>query len=63
MLEGLEVVAVSCLRSSELYCDISTLKGIAVEVLLIVNVNNTHNLMTTAEGYLLYHLTHLAVAD
>ena len=63
VLECAQVIAVCCLRGRKLYRHISTLEGLAVEVFLIVNVDNTHNFMSTAEGYLFYHLAHLAVAD
>ena len=63
VLKGTKIIAISSLGCCKLYRYISTLEGFAIEVLLIVDVDNTHNLMTTAEGYLFYHLTHLAVAD
>ena len=34
-----------------------------VKILLIVNIDDTHNLMTTVAGNLLYHLTHFSVTD
>ena len=63
VLKGTKIIAICSLRSRKLYRYISTLEGLAVEVILIVDVDNTHNFMTTAQGYLLYHLTHFAVAD
>ena len=59
----LQVVAISSLRGGKLNGDVGTLEGLAVEVLLIININDTYNLVTTADGYLFNHLTHLAVAD
>ena len=43
--------------------NISRGKGLAVEVLLVVDVDYTYNLVATAKGYLLNHLAHLAIAD
>ena len=63
MLESTQIVAVGSLRSRKLYRYISTLKGLRVEVLLIIDINDTHNLMTTAQGDLFDHLAHLTVAD
>ena len=57
-----DVVAVCSLRGSKLNGNIGTPEGLAFEVLLVVNVNNTHNFVPTTQSYLLYHLAHLAVA-
>ena len=60
---GLQVVTISRLRRSELNCHISRRKCRTVKILLIVNIDDTHNLMTTVAGNLLYHLTHFSVTD
>ena len=60
---SLQIVTIGSLRSREFNSHISRCKLRAVEVLLVVDINDTHNFMTTAEGDLLDHLTHLSVAD
>ena len=57
------VVTISHLWGRELNGHISRCKCRTVKVLLVVNINDTHNLMTTVTGNLLNHLAHLAVAD
>jgi hypothetical protein len=42
---------------------VGTAKGWAVEVLLVVDIDDGHYLMPTAEGYFFYHVAHLAVTD
>ncbi len=61
--KGTQVVAVGCGRIGKLYGYVSRGESIAVEVFLIVNVDYAHNLVAAVQGYLLYHLAHLAVAD
>lgn len=61
--KGPEIVAVGGSRIGELDGNISRGKGLAVEVLLVVDVDYTYNLVATAKGYLLNHLAHLAIAD
>ena len=60
---SLQIVAVGHSGIGELNGHISRAESIALEILLIVNVNNTHDFMTTAAGYLFDHLAHFAVAD
>ena len=61
--KSLQVVTVCSLRSCELNGHISRSEGLALKVLLVVDINNTHNFMATAFGDLLDHLSHLSVAD
>ena len=59
----LQIVAVGCLWRRKFNGNIGRCKGLALKLLLVVNINDTHNLMAAAQGYLFYHLTHFAVAD
>ena len=60
---GFQVVAIGRLRSRELDGHIGRSKGLRIEVLLVVDVNDTHYLMATVQRDLFDHLAHLAVAD
>ena len=60
--EGLHVVVVGSMRCGKLYGHIGTLECIAIKILLVVNVDNAHYLVSTTQGYLLYHTAHLAVS-
>ena len=60
---SLQVIAISCLRSSKLDGYVSRSKSRRIKVLLIINIDNTHDFMTTVKGDLLNHFTHLSVAD
>ena len=62
-LPSLEVVAVSNCRICELNGNLCRSESLALEILKVVDINDTYYLMTTAEGNLLDHLTHLAVSD
>ena len=62
LCERLEEVSVCGLRSGELYRHIGACKCLALEILLVIDVYNTYNLMATAQGNLLNHLSHLAIA-
>ena len=59
--ESLEIVAISHMRCRELNGDIGGRKLRAVEVLLVVDINDTNDFVTSAKGYFFYHLAHLAV--
>ena len=60
---GFQIVAVGRLRGGKLNGHIGRCKLRALKVLLIINVYDTHDFMTTVDGNLLNHLTHLSVAD
>ena len=60
---GFQIVTISHLRGCELNGYISRRKRWTVEVLLIVNIDDTYNLMSTVTGNLLYHLAHLSITD
>ena len=60
---SLQVIAISSLRSSKLDGYVSRSKSRRIKVLLIINIDNTHDFMTTVKGDLLNHFTHLPVAD
>ena len=59
---SLEVVVVCNCRVSELDGNISRSEGWAFEILKVVYINDAYYLMSTAEGNLFNHLTHLAVS-
>ena len=59
---GFQVVAIGCLRSCKLNGHIGRCELWRVEVLLVVDVDDTHNLMAAVTGNLLNHLAHLSVA-
>ena len=58
-----QIVAVGSRGVCELYGDIGRRKGGAVEVVLVVDINLTNNLVATLQGDLLDHVSHLAVAN
>ena len=58
-----KVIAICRRRSSELNSNVSTCKCLALKVVLIVNVNDAHDLMTATEGNTLYHLAHFPISD
>ena len=59
----LQVVVVGSSGIGELYRYIGRRKRLGVEVLLVVDVDFTNNLVASGKGYLLYHAPHLAVAN
>ena len=59
----LQVVAVSRLWGCKFNGHVSAGKSLAVEILLVIDIDNAHNVMTTVFGNLLNHLAHLPVAD
>src|SRR5574344_1830078 len=61
--KSFQIISVRCLRGSKFDGHISTGKGSTVKVFLIIDVDDTHNIVNTVAGNLLYHLTHLSVAD
>ena len=60
--EGAQVVAVGGLRVGKLYGDVGTSEGFRVEILLVVQVDDAHDFMSTAAGDAFYLLAHFAVA-
>ena len=58
----LHVVVVCRVRRSELYGHVGRAECLAIEILLIVHIYDADYLVPTAQGYLLYHVAHLAVA-
>lgn len=61
--KAFQEVTVGSLRRRELNGHVSRSEGLALEVFLVINIDNTHNFVATLTGYLLYHLAHLAVAN
>ena len=59
--EGAQIVAIGHMRSSEFYSHIGRCESRTVEVFLVVDIYDTYNLMSTADGYFFYHFTHLSV--
>ena len=60
--EGAQVVAVGGLRVGKLYGDVGAPEGFRVEILLVVQVDDAHDFMSTAAGDAFYLLAHFAVA-
>ena len=60
--KGLHVVVVGHHGIGELDGHIGTAECLGGEVLLVVNVDDTYNLVPALQGNLLYHTAHLAVA-
>ena len=54
MLEGLHVVVVGRVRCGKLNGNVGTLECLAIKVLLVVNVYDADNLVTTPQGYFFY---------
>ena len=61
--KGAQVVTVSSRGVGKFYGDVGRRKGGAVEVVLVVDINLTNNLVATLQGDLLDHVSHLAVAN
>ena len=62
VFECLQIIIISSHRISKLNGYICTLKLWCIEIVRIIDINFTHNLMTTLKGNLLYHMPHLSVA-
>ena len=62
-LERTQIVAISGCRRCKLNCHVGRGKLRRVEVLLVVNIYDTHNFVATLLADRLNHLAHLAVAD
>lgn len=62
MLESLQEIIISYMRGSELNGDIGRSKSRAVKVLLVVNVDDANNFVTTRKGNLFYHVPHFAIS-
>ena len=60
--EGTQIVVVCHVGGGELDGHIGTAECRTVEILLVVDVYDTDNLMAAADSNLLYHPTHLAVS-
>ena len=58
--EGAQVVAVGGLRVGKLYGDVGAPEGFRVEILLVVQVDDAHDFMSTAAGDAFYLLAHFA---
>ena len=58
-----KIVGISHLRCGELNGYIRTLEGFAVEILLIVDIYDRHYFVSSSNGNLLYHSTHLTVSN
>ena len=63
MAERLEVVAIGGSRIGELDGHIGRSELRRVEIVLVVDIDNTYNLVAALTGNLFYHVPHLTVAD
>ena len=57
-----DVIVIGGGRVGELYGYIGGRKLSAVESFRVVDINLANNLVATLQGYLLYHVAHLAIA-
>lgn len=63
MLKRPHAVVERHMRSRKLDSHIGRAERLAVEILLVVHINDAHNLVTTTPSYLLYHVAHFAVSN
>ena len=63
MLEGAQIVVVGCCGIGKLDGHIGRSECRRIEVVLIVYVYDTHNLVATLLGDFLNHVAHFAVTD
>ena len=61
--KGLQVIIISYMGGRKLNGNIGTFKRGTVKVLPIVNVNDAHYLMPSAQSYFFYHTAHFTVSD
>lgn len=61
--KSLKIIVVRRLRCSKLNSHVCTPESFRSEISTVINVDDTHYFMATFQSDLLYHVTHLAIAD